>query len=183
MYDILCTADENAPTLSHQTTVFMMSHPLKAWNHSPCIRHHTHCIYVITLSLLTSHPLLYDTTPTFCVTSYELYITSQPILMSSHYSTYDITASIYETTSSMRATYTLNMWHDSHYLGHHTHSIDNITPLFLWHHIRHMCGIVCIIQDITSSILTSNHHFEDITPTILDIMSTVSVSSHQLYRW
>ena len=30
--------------------------------------------------------------------------------------------------------------------------------------------------------LTSNHHFEDITPTILYIMSTVSVSSHQIYR-
>ena len=31
--------------------------------------------------------------------------------------------------------------------------------------------------------LTSNHHFEDITPTILDIMSIVSVSSLQHYRW
>ena len=46
-----------------------------------------------------------------------------------------------------------------------------------------MCGIVCIIQDITSSLLTSNHNFDDITPTILDIMSTVSVLSQQLYRW
>ena len=109
MYDILCTADDNAPTLSHQTTAFMMSHPLQAGQHSPCIRHNTHYIYVITPSPLTSHTLLYDIKPTFCVTSYELYITSHPILMSSHYSTYDITASIYETTSSMRATYTLNM--------------------------------------------------------------------------
>ena len=49
--------------------------------------------------LLISHPLLNDITPTFCVTSYALYITSHPILMSSHYSTYDITASIYENTS------------------------------------------------------------------------------------
>ena len=44
MYDILCTADDNARTLPHQTTVFMMSHPLKAWKHSPCISHHTDCI-------------------------------------------------------------------------------------------------------------------------------------------
>ena len=51
--------------------------------------------------LLISHPLLNDITPTFCVTSYALYITSHPILLSSHYSTYDITASIYENTSSM----------------------------------------------------------------------------------
>ena len=131
MYDILCTADDNAPTLSHQTTVYMMSHSLQAWQHSPCIRHRTHCIYVITPSPLTSHPLLYDITPTFCVTSYSLYITSHPILLSSHYCTYDITASIYGTTSSMRATYTLNMWHHSHYLCHHTHCIDHITPTLL----------------------------------------------------
>ena len=54
MYDIVCTADENPPSLSHQTTVFMISHPLQAWQHSPCIRHHTHCFYVITQSPLTS---------------------------------------------------------------------------------------------------------------------------------
>ena len=145
MYDILGTADDNAHTLSHQTTVFMMAHPLQAWQHSPCIRHHIHSIYVITPSPLTSHPLFCDITPTFCVTSYELYITSHPILMSSHYCTYDITASIYETTSSMRATYTLNMWHHSHYLGHHTHSIDNITPIlfmtshspYVWHRLHY----------------------------------------------
>ena len=122
-------------TLTYQTIVFTMSHPLQAAQHSHCIRHHTHCIYVITPSPLISHPLLYDITPTFCVKSYELYITSHPILMSSHYCTYDITASIYETTSSMRATYTFNMSHHSHYLCHHTHCIDNITAtLFMtWH--------------------------------------------------
>ena len=145
MYDILCTVDDNAPTRSYQITVYMMSHSLQAGQQSPCIRHRTHCIYVITSSALTSHPLLYDITPTFCVTSYELYITSHPILMSSHYCTYDITASIYETTSSMRATYTLNMWHHSHYLCHHTHCIDNITPTlfmtshspYVWHRLHY----------------------------------------------
>ena len=139
MYDIPCTADDNAHTLSHQTTVFMMSHTLKAWKHSPCIRHRTHFMYVIRPSTLTSHTLLYDITPTFCVTSYELFITSHPILMSSHYSTYDITASIYETTSRMRATYTVNMWHHSHYLCHQTHCIDIITPtLFMTSHSPYM---------------------------------------------
>ena len=145
MYDMLCTANDNTTTLSHQTRVFMMSHPLQEGQHSPCIRHCTHCIYVITPSSLTSHPLLYDITPSFCVTSYELYIISHPILMSSHYCTYDITASIYETTSSMRATYTLNMWHHSHYLCHHTHCINNITPNLLmtshspyvWQHLHY----------------------------------------------
>ena len=74
MYDILCAADDNAPALSHETTVFMMSHPLQAWQHSPCIRHRTHCLYVIRPSTLTSHSLLCDITLTFWVTSYEQYI-------------------------------------------------------------------------------------------------------------
>ena len=86
-----------------------------------------------------------DITTPFCVTSYELYITSQPILMSSHYCTFSITASIYETTSSMRATYTLKMWHYSHHLGHHTHCIGSITPTlfvtshspYVWHRLQY----------------------------------------------
>ena len=101
MYDIFCTADDNVHTLSPQATIFMMSCPLQAWHRTHCITHCTHCIFVITSSPLISHPLLNGITPTFCVTSYALYITSHPILMSSHYCTYDITASIYETTSSM----------------------------------------------------------------------------------
>ena len=100
MCDIICTTDITS-TLSHQTTVFMMSHPLQAWHHTHCMRHCTHCIFVITSSPLISYPLLYDIIPTLCVTSYALYITSYQLLMSSHYCTDDITASIYETTSSI----------------------------------------------------------------------------------
>ena len=95
MRDILCTAGDIAYTLSQQTTVFIMSHSLQAWHHTPCIRYCTHCIFVITTSPLISHPLLNYKT------SYALYRTSHPILMSLQYSTYDITASLYETTSSM----------------------------------------------------------------------------------
>ena len=164
MYEILCAADDNAPNLSHETTVFMMSHPLQAWQHSLCIRHRTHCICVITPSLLTSHQLLYDITPTFCVTSYELYRTSHPILMSSHYCTYDITDSIYEITSSMRATYTLNMWHHSHYLCHHTHSIDNITRTlfmtshspYMWHHLHYTRHHILTFWPQTTILRTSH---------------------------
>ena len=94
MCDILCTADDITSTLSPQTTVFMMSHPLQAWHHTLCITLCTRCIFVITTSPLISHPLFNDITPTFCVTSYALYITSHPILMSSHYCIYDITISI-----------------------------------------------------------------------------------------
>ena len=67
-----------------------------------CIRHCTNCIFVITPSPLISHPILYDNTPTISLTSYALYITSCPLLMSSHYANYDSTTLKYETTSSMQ---------------------------------------------------------------------------------
>ena len=35
--------------LYHTKRVFMMSHLLKAWHHTHCIRHCTHCIFVITI--------------------------------------------------------------------------------------------------------------------------------------
>ena len=88
-------------TLSHQITVFMMSHTFQAWHHTHCIRHRTHCIFVITTSPLIPSLLLYDIIPTLFETSYALYITLYQLLMSSHYRTYDITATIYETTSSI----------------------------------------------------------------------------------
>ena len=164
MYDILCTAGDNAPTLSHQTTVFMMSHPLQAGQHSPSIRHRTDSMYVITPSPLTSHPLLYDITPTFCVTSYKLYITSHPILVSPYYCAYDIKASIYETTSNTRATYTLNMWHHSHYLGHHNHCIENITPTlfmishspYVWHGLHYTRHHILTFWPQTTILRTSH---------------------------
>ena len=38
----------------------------------------------------------------------------------------------------MRKTYTLNLWQYSHYLCHHTHSIDKITPtLFMTSHLSY----------------------------------------------
>ena len=135
-------------------------HPLHCrW---PCVHSITpnHSIYYVpytsgrtTQSLYqTSHPLYLchhtistEITPTFCVISYELYLTSHLILMSSHYCTYGITSFIYETISRMRATYTLNTWHYIHYLGHHTHCIDNITPIlfmtshlpYVWHRLHY----------------------------------------------
>ena len=110
MYDIFCTTGDITSTLSHQTTIFMMSPPLQAWHHT----HRTHSIFVITTSPLISHPLWYDITPTLCVTSYAFYIPSHPLLMSSHYSTFDITTSIYETTRVCRAAYSLYIWNQSH---------------------------------------------------------------------
>ena len=69
-------------------------------------------------------------------------------------------------------------------------------PLFLWHHTRHMCGIVCIIQDITSSLFDLKppflgHHTHYIrhpvhcichhTNSINDITVTICMISHPVY--
>ena len=101
----------------------------------PNIRHCTNCIFVITTSPLISHPRLNDKTPTFCVTSYALYRTSHPIIMSSLYCTYDIKTSISETTSSMYGDiYTIHETSEplslsSHplYRQYHMHSWHDIT--------------------------------------------------------
>ena len=102
MCDIICTKDYITYTLSNQTTIFMMSHPLRASHHNHSVTYRTHSIFPITTSPLISYPLLYDIIPTICVTSYAIYITSYQLIMSSHFCTYDITASIYETTSNIQ---------------------------------------------------------------------------------
>ena len=76
-------------------------------------------------------PSFYFITPTISVTSYALYITLYPLLMSSNYSTYDTTNLTYETTSTLN--YAVQ---NIHYpcditvtnLCHHTHCIENLTP-------------------------------------------------------
>ena len=152
MYDIVCATEAVTSTLSQQATIFMTSHPLQAWHHTTCIRHGTNCVFVIRASLLISHPLLYDITPTISVTSYALYITSYPLLMLSHYCTYDSTILTYETTSSIQfKIYTIPVTSQS--------LVCVITPtllrashtLFVWHHTRHRYSIFCTIEDIASS--------------------------------
>ena len=62
------------------------------------------------------------------------------------------------------------------YQQDHTHSFYDIT-------LSICVASFALYNTSQPQFLTSNHHFEDITPTILDIVSTVSVSSHHLYRW
>ena len=70
--------------------------------------------------------------------------------------------------------------------------------LFLWYHTRHMCGIVCIIQDITASLFDLKqpfwgHHTHYIrhrlhcicvtTPTLSMISQPICVWYHIQYMW
>ena len=64
MYDIICATEDVISSLSHQVIVVMTSNPLQEWHHTPYIRQHNNCIFVITTSPLISHALLYDITPT-----------------------------------------------------------------------------------------------------------------------
>ena len=190
MYDIICTTEDVTSTLPLQATTFMTSHPLQAWHHTCCVRHCTSCIFVITTSTLISHPLLYDIMPTTCVTSYAPYITSYPILMSLHYSTYDSTNLTYETTSSMQfKIYTIHVTWQS--------LVCVITPTVLrashhvWHHTWHRYNIFGTIEDITSSLYEIKppflwNHTHYIWPRIKAISvttSTLLMISHQLYLW
>ena len=159
------------PLYHIQPTVFMMSHPLQGGQHSPCIRHRTHCIFVITTSPLISHPLLYDITPTICVTSYALYITSYPLLMSSQYCTYESTTLTYETTSSTQfKIYTIHLTSQS-VVCVITHTIFDIVStvsvsshsLYWWYHKN-------CISEITSTII------HDIISIVYDMTATGSVS-------
>ena len=56
--DIICTSHDITSTLSHHTTVFMMSHPFQAWHSHPLIQT-SHPLY------LWHHNLSTDITPTF----------------------------------------------------------------------------------------------------------------------
>ena len=190
----------------------MTPHSAYVWHllHCRCHRIHSitmnHSIYDDTsTSGMTSHPRdqtlhpLYlchhnistDITPTFewhhthllcdiiC-----LYITSHPILLSSHCCTYDITNSVYETTSSMYGNiYTIHetsqpLSVSSHplYRQHHTHSLYDIT-------ITIYVASFALYKTSHPHFMTSNHGLYVITTTILDTVSTVSVSPHLLYWW
>ena len=190
MYDIICTTEDITSTLSHQATFFTTSHPLQAWHHTPCIWYRTNCIFVITTSPLIIHTLLYDNTPTICMISYGLYITSYPLLMSSHYCTYDSTTLTYETTPSMQfKIYTIHVTSQSIVCVITPTVLWASHPLFVWHHTRHWYSIFCTIEDIASSFYEIKpsflwHHTHYIWHCINAISvttSTVLMISHQLY--
>ena len=104
-------------------------------------------------------------------------MTAQPLYMKPH--------------PECRATYTLYMRHHSNYLCPHTPVETTSHAFFVWHHTRHICGIVCTIQDITSSIFDlkppclcrRSHYIWHCVHSIFVITSTLLMVSHQLYFW
>ena len=107
---------------------------------------------------------------TVLITSKTLYMKPHPIWGQNIHLTCDITAIIWVITSTV--------WTTSH-------------PLFLWHHTRHMSGIVCITQEITSSHFDLKppfwghhpHYIRHCVHCICVITPTLSMISQPLYVW
>ena len=132
MCDIICNRDDITSTLSHQTAVLMMSHPLQAWTHTHCIRHRPHSIFLITTSPLISYPLLYDMIPPICVTLCNLYNNiSTPYVITLLYLWY----------------HSLYIWNHIQYVGPHIHYTCDITATNLCPH-AHSIDITHTLYDI-----------------------------------
>ena len=111
------------------------------------------------------------------MTSQHLYMKPHPVWGQHIHLTCDITATIWVITLSVQTT--------SH-------------PLFLWHHTWNICGIVCIIQDITASLFDLKSPFRGyhthyiryrvhcicvITPTLSMISQLLYIRYHIQYMW
>ena len=94
-------------------------------------------------------------------------MTSQPLYMKLH--------------PVCRATYTLYMRHHSHYLCPHTHCIENSTQSLYDITLAICVASFALYKTSHPQFMNSDHRIYVITPTIFDIMSTLSVSSHSLY--
>ena len=194
MCDILCTADDNASTLSHHTTVFMMSHPLQAWHHTPVSD------IAPTVSLSSQAPHWYHTH--FWMTSHpatlwhHMHYIDNCIQSLCYHTTVLITTSIYVTTSSMYGNiYTIHetsqpLSVSAHplYRQHHTHSLYDIT-------LAMGVASFALYKTWHPHFMTSDNRVFLITPRILgsfplylchhlhctdDITPTVSLRSHPL---
>ena len=196
MCDILCTADDITSILSHQTTVFMMSHPIRhditppvsviapsvSLSSQPLRRYHTQF-------RMTSHPpfvwhhmhYVYRHIQSWCHHTTVL-MTSKPLYMKPH--------------PVCRATYTLYMRHHSHYLCPHTHCIDNITRTlcmtshspYVWHRLHYTRHHILTLWPQTTGFMSAHQLYLTLCPLYLchhmhcinDITLTLFLRSHLL---
>ena len=130
--------------------------PLYQTSHPQYLCHHT-------VSTDISPTFVWHHTHLLCDIIWTIYnITPNPSVITLLYLWHH--TSIYGTTSSMRATYTLNMWHHSHCLGYHTHGIDNITPTLLmtshspyvWHRLYYTRHHILTFWPQTTILRTSH---------------------------
>ena len=154
MYDILWTADDNAPTPSHQTTL----HPVHSWHHTHYIRHHT-CDNTKVISAIS--PFISDTKSIVSVSSkpvYQFYYTHS-----------------FMTLCTIRMTsLSVCMISHEHFMTSHPYNYDITSSIFM---------TSCPIYMISPILLHENKTtIPGISPTVLDITATAPVWSHPLYQ-
>ena len=156
-------------TLWHQWSCFMTSQTLYSWYQISSIWHHIHSLghyttlYMTSSPLyLTSHPLclchhthlIDDITATICMVSHPVYLRHHiPYIYDIISTKYDITILFVDDTMLITCVTSFALQMTSHPLYHSK-------PQYVWCH---------------------NHFRHDITPTVSDIVHTVSLSSQPLH--
>ena len=149
----------------------------------------TYTLYMRDYSLyLCPHTQSIDNiTPTLCMTSHSPYVWHCLPYTRHHILT------LWPQSTVFMSSHTLYLTSCPLYLCHNTHSFDDITPfigmtahpLYVQYNITYIRHHTHILWDHTTLCITSHALFPDITPSISDTTSTLSVSSrpvHQLYH-
>ena len=150
-----------------KTSVSIIPHPLSGW-------HHTHYKYDIIFSMHGLTGTLYD-------------ITSLYVWYHTHYiydvisNFYDITHTAFMTTQRLYLTFLpLYLTSQPLYQCRHTSCIDDITSMEFITFGIHMTSYTLYVKSHWQFMLSMLSIY-DITTTIFDIISTLSLSSHPLY--
>ena len=186
MYDILCTADDNAPTLSHPT----------------------HSIYDVTsTSGRTTQPLYQTSHPLYlCHYNFSTDITPTFVWHHTHYMC-DIICTIYNIISSAYVITVLYLWeHNLDIRNHIQYAVQNIHypsditvsslchhTHYIWHRVHCICVITFTVLMISQKLYfwdhihyNSRHHIHCIrhdSDWICVITPTRSMISHPFYVW
>ena len=96
-------------------TMLWHSHTLYSCHHTQDTCHHIHCSWACTYSLMIIARLQYVWyQTTICMTSYEFYVTSQPLFLTSKHCIHEITSTLFLNTDPLYTTWhTLHLWHHS----------------------------------------------------------------------
>ena len=140
------------------------------WNHTHYIWHRIYCICVITpTALVISHQLNFWDLIRYMMTSYPLYMTSQPLNACHHTHFFNgITSFVCRTSHPLYVSYHIHcIKHYLHILWHHTtlfmrsHALYSwYHPHYLWNQIHHICFITTTLLMVSDQLYVWHHtHF------------------------
>ena len=155
VYDItftICVTSHNA-CMSDIIHSMFMTYPLYMashtvlWQHKKCVTSQPLWMYdIIPTGSVSPHQLdqfyltkyMYDITPTMCMTSYVLHVTSHPQFRTSHRFMYDVRSTLSDLSSTVSlSSHPPYRWYHSHYVYDLTLSVSVTShPLYLWYSIH-----------------------------------------------